>query len=125
MKKTNPRSNRVAEEIKKVISESLLRGEIGSYESINPTMIAITDVEVSPCLRHAKVFISPMIDSIEKQEFLDFMEFHIPQLRKNIGHAVRLKFVPELHFFIDDTYEYAQKIENLLAATRTENSVEE
>ena len=115
-KKSYSRSSKVASEIKKVISECLIRGDIGSYEGINPLMIVITDVEVSPCLQHAKVFVSTMSDSLECENYLAFLEEHVAQIRKAIGNTVKLKFVPEVRFFEDVSQKQAMKIEKLLSS---------
>ena len=42
------------------------------------------------------------------------LENHSSKIRYHVGHEVKLRFVPELHFFIDDTYERAKKIDALL-----------
>ena len=114
-KKGSPRSHKVAEEIKRVVSESLVHGDIGSYENVNPAMIAVTDVVVSSCLQHAKIFVSPISSDLSNDSCLNFLEYHNAQFRKCIADNIRLKFVPEIKFFIDDSIEYANKIEKLLA----------
>lgn len=113
-KKSCSRSNKVASEIKRVVSECLIRGDIGSYEGINPLMIVITDVVVSPCLQHAKIFVSTMSDSLDIEKCLEFLEFHEAQIRRSIGHGVKLKFVPEIRFLEDTSQKQAMKIEKIL-----------
>ena len=107
------RSVKVASEIKRVISAYLIRGEIRSYGCINPLMIVVTDVVVSPCLQHAKVFVSS-IDGTPGEVYVSFLESHSAQIRKAVGDNVKLKFVPEIIFIIDNSFEQAQRIENLL-----------
>lgn len=119
MKEKNSRANRVAEEIKKVISESLIRDEVGCYENVDPRMIVITDVEVSPCLQHAKIFISSIIVDGNEKKYLNFLEIHSNQLRKIIAQNIKLKFIPEIRFFIDNSYAYANRIETLLKAAKS------
>ena len=115
MKNTvNSRSDKVASEIKKVVSEYLIRGNLGSDEGVNPLLIAVTDVVVSSCLRHAKIFIDSISDDLDSNLCLDYLERHAHQIRKIIGIEVKLKFVPEIRFFVDTSREKAKRIENLL-----------
>ena len=103
----------MASEIKKVVSDYLIRGGIGSYENVNALMIVVTDVVVSPCLQHAKIFVSS-IDRKSSDEYIKFLELHSAQIRKAVGDNVKLKFVPELRFVEDTSSEEAQRIEDLL-----------
>ena len=91
----------------------MIRGEIDSYGDVNPLMIVITDVVVSSCLQHAKVFVSS-IDEQRGDAYVEFLEAHSAQIRKAVGDNVKLKFVPELRFIVDTSFEEAQRIEDLL-----------
>lgn len=107
------RSVKVAAEIKRVVSDYLIRGGIESYEGINPLMIVITDVVVSSCLQHAKIFVSS-VDGKSSDDYIDFLEDHSSQIRKAVGDNVKLKFVPEIRFIVDTSFERAQRIEEVL-----------
>ena len=117
MKEKSPRTGKVAGEIKRVLSECLIRGDIWFSDDVDPRMIVITDVEVSSCLRHAKIFISSMVSTDDDEKYLEFLEKHSPQLRKVIAQNLKLKFVPEIRFFIDSSSVYASRIENILRST--------
>ena len=111
--KSCSRSVRVASEIKKVVSDFLIRRGVADYEGVNPSMIVVTDVVVSSCLRHAKIFVSS-IDGKCGDDYMEFLEVYSAQIRKAVGDNVKLKFVPELKFIVDTSFEEARKIENLL-----------
>jgi len=117
-KKNSSRPSRVATEIKKILSEFLLRGFFidsdDGGEKINPTLLSITDVVMSPCLQHAKVSVALMLDDVSEESCLEFLKRHTPQLRHEIGTKIRLKFVPDLSFFIDDSFKCRSRIESLL-----------
>lgn len=114
-KKKIPRQLRVANEVKRVLSEFLLQNEdVSSANWSIASMIVITDVEVSSDLQYAKVFLSTISPKISQKECLDFMEAYKYKLRAYIGALIRLKFTPDLHFFIDNSAEQAEKIENIL-----------
>lgn len=119
MKKVNgSRSDKVASEIKKVVSEYLIRGELCGYENIKTSMIVITDVVVSSCLRHVKIFVSSISDDLDNTICRDFLDRHSSQIRRVIGNGVKLKFVPEISFLSDISRERAQRIEDILNLLR-------
>lgn len=113
-KNNGSRSDKVASEIKKVVSEYLIRGGLESSEGVNPLMIVVTDVVVSSCLRHAKIFVSSISDDLNSDVCRDYLENHSYQIRKTIGSGVKLKFVPEIRFLTDTSRERAKRIENIL-----------
>lgn len=113
-KNNGSRSDKVASEIKKVVSEYLIRGGLESSEGVNPLMIVVTDVVVSSCLRHAKIFVSSISDDLNSDVCRDYLENHSYQIRKAIGSGVKLKFVPEIRFLTDTSRERAKRIENIL-----------
>ena len=115
MKQKSTRQSKVASEIRKVVSEFMTRNTV--VESKNsPVVVSVTDVEVSPCLQHAKIFVSYLCDSLNDDEVLESLSQHAPKIRFHVGREVKLRFVPEIHFFLDDTYEKAKKIDALLDA---------
>lgn len=77
--------------------------------------ISVTQVRISPDLGNAKVYISIMATKDRNAIFkLVNEQNHI--IRKKLGAIVgkQLRIVPELQFFIDDSLDYAMKIEELL-----------
>ncbi|MBO7537040.1 MAG: 30S ribosome-binding factor RbfA [Alphaproteobacteria bacterium] len=115
-KNNGSRSDKVASEIKKVVSEYLILGGLESSEGVNPLMIVVTDVVVSSCLRHAKIFVSSISDDLNSDVCRDYLERHSSQIRKTIGSSIKLKFVPEVRFLTDTSREKAQRIEDILNA---------
>ncbi|MDR0632082.1 MAG: 30S ribosome-binding factor RbfA [Holosporaceae bacterium] len=117
-KKNSDRPNRVAVEIKKMLSAFLL-GNPFVDEKINSSLISITDVMVSPCLHHAKVYIVSLSKNFSNNDCLEFLKKHTPSLRHQVGTEIRLKFVPELLFFSDNSFDDIKRIESLLRDTKT------
>ncbi|MCC6370857.1 MAG: 30S ribosome-binding factor RbfA [Bacteroidia bacterium] len=79
--------------------------------------ITVTGVRVSPDLSSAKVYVSIMPTSgIDKNVVFKLIEDHTSVIRRKLGAIVgkQLRIVPELMFFIDDSLDYAMKIEALL-----------
>ena len=116
------RPNRVGIEIKKVLSEYLLSGAIDEYDIVKPAMISMTDIVMSPDLTHAKIFISSMDNNVSNEKCLEFLENHVSKLRYYLGRTMKLKFVPELRFIIDNSFEYGKKIDSLLNSLHIEKN---
>ena len=75
--------------------------------------LTITNVKVSPDLRIAKVYIS--VFEKEKREFvIEKVKATAGFIRTELASRIRIKFVPELKFFIDDSLDYVEKIEGLI-----------
>ncbi|MDR0555946.1 MAG: 30S ribosome-binding factor RbfA [Holosporaceae bacterium] len=109
------RSQRVAEEVRRVLSEYLLSDPF-MRSSVDPALLSITAVTISPCLQHAKVYVAPLSPDIGGEDCLIFLRSHSSQLRYHIGSSLRLKFVPDLSFFLDDSFDCALRINSLLKA---------
>ncbi|MDR1361706.1 MAG: ribosome-binding factor A [Holosporaceae bacterium] len=123
--KKTPRQQKVAEEIRRVLSDFLVRGSVwnsnvlqGSSAStaVDPSMISISEVVVSSCLKHAKVFFVPIsAGATSREDCLSFLEKHSPLLRHHLGSSLRLKFTPDLRFYVDHSPEIGEKISGILA----------
>ncbi|MDR1551455.1 MAG: 30S ribosome-binding factor RbfA [Holosporaceae bacterium] len=112
-KKNFARSQRVAAEIKRVLSGCLIKDSFIDQQ-VNSVFISITYVTVSLCLRHAKVYVAELSGELSEEDCLNFLQKHTPHLRRNIAEQIRLKFVPDLTFFVDHTFDSACKIDELL-----------
>ncbi|MEQ9287125.1 MAG: 30S ribosome-binding factor RbfA [Cyclobacteriaceae bacterium] len=83
---------------------------------IGNAFVTVTGVEVSPDLGFAKIFISLMMVE-DKERFMTTLENHKKEIRKALGNKIgkQVRIVPEIAFFLDETQDQAQKIEDLLA----------
>jgi ribosome-binding factor A len=94
-------------------------GEIFQLEGRNlfgGKMISVTTVRVSPDLALAKVYLS-IFPSDKNDETLDVIKRNTKVIRKNLGRRVgkQLRVVPELAFYVDDSLDYIENIDNLLS----------
>jgi len=106
-----PRSRRVGEQIHRILSE-LLRSEVKDPRLID---VSLTQVQASKDLSHAKVFytlLDPKEDHMPAQEAL---ERAAGFLRGQLGRAIKIRQVPELHFRYDDTSEKAARLDALIS----------
>ena len=106
------RQLRVGEELRHLISNALLR-ESFYDQIIENNTITITEVNVSPDLKNAKVYIMPL-GGENKFEVLDSLNKSNGRIKKIISSNINLRQIPKLKFKIDETFEYAKNIENIL-----------
>ena len=112
------RTGRLGEEIKKIISELLVRGLKDPRLS---AMISVTAVKVTNDGSYATVFLSvlglnPDEEKAEKQQqdTLDALNSAKGFIRKEIGRQVKLRHVPDLIFKIDKSLEYGRHISKII-----------
>jgi ribosome-binding factor A len=84
------------------------------YRSSEMGFMTVTKVTMSPDLKLARVYISVFGDAKTKERTLFLLNEAKKEIRYHIGRTVRIKFTPEIAFFIDDTMDYVENIENLL-----------
>jgi ribosome-binding factor A len=75
--------------------------------------VTITNVKVSPDLKNAKIYLS-VLEREKREEVLGKVNSQAKYIRSELGSRIRIKFVPDLKFFIDDTIDYVEKIEGLI-----------
>jgi ribosome-binding factor A len=111
-KEPSQRQLRVAQEIRKIIAQFIDRGEVRNLEGIN-TMVTITKVTVSPDLKYCTVwFITSNGEFL--QEVLGGLQLAANYFRKQVGQKTTLRYVPEINFRVDKSFEEVDKIEKLL-----------
>ena len=106
------RQLRVGEELRHLISNALLR-ESFYDQIIENNTITVTEVNVSPDLKNAKVYIMPL-GGENKLEVLESLNKSNGRIKKLISSNINLRQIPKLQFKIDETFEYAKNIENIL-----------
>jgi ribosome-binding factor A len=75
-------------------------------------LLTVTNVKVSPDLKHTKIYIS-VFDKEKRTKVLESINELKGLIRSQLAGRIQLRFVPELHFFIDDTLDYVEKMEGL------------
>ena len=107
------RQIRFGEVIRSIISEFFIRGDFFTNE-IDMSTITVSFVKMSKDLRVASVYFMPL-GGKNKDKILQFLNNNKYVFQKSISKAkLRSKFTPKINFYIDDSFEEAEKIENLL-----------
>jgi ribosome-binding factor A len=76
--------------------------------------VTVTGVEMSPDLRHARIFVSLMGPENEKKESLETLNHASGWIRHELGQRIRMKFLPEIIFQTDTSQEYGEHIDKLI-----------
>lgn len=103
---------RVAEEIRHVLAGIFARGEIRDPDLAGVTL-TVTEVRISPDLRRATAFVTRLGRS-DVAEKLPALRHAVPFLRRELAHALRLRYAPDLSFQADTSLDYAMHVDELL-----------
>ena len=114
-KPISQRQLRVGEMIKQAIGMLFIRDE-AKIPSFSTKEITVTEVRMSQDLKTAKIFVMPLGGKdadgvVEKLKEFSFV------IRKVLSKKIVMKFLPKLYFVKDDSFDYAEKIENLIKQT--------
>jgi ribosome-binding factor A len=114
MKKESRRSQRVADVVRAELSRLLL------IEAHDPDLkrVTVTDVEMPPDLKSARVFFSCLGGDDERALALEALRRAAGYLRREVGQRCQLRYAPELHFVADRSLERGARIEELLHQVR-------
>ena len=104
------RINRINEEIQKELS-SLIRNL--KDPRVQDTMISITRVETTPDLRYAKIYVS-FLQEDRAADALKGLKSAAGYLRRELGHALQLRYTPELQWALDDSITYGARLLKLI-----------
>ncbi|WP_322817533.1 30S ribosome-binding factor RbfA [Tepidiforma sp.] len=117
------RTTRVGELLRAEIAELLLR-EVKDPR-IGRGMVTITEVQVSPDLRRAVVYVSHLGTSEEREEALAGLRHSAPFLHRELVHRLSLRNVPELVFRFDPSIERGARLAELIQRVSAERRGEE
>ena len=82
----------------------------------------MTSVEVSVDLRHARVYFSVLGSAADQKASLEGLERAKGYIRTQLGRRIKLRHIPELLFRYDESFDYAQRISNVMRSIETTES---
>ncbi|MBN9412721.1 MAG: 30S ribosome-binding factor RbfA [Candidatus Paracaedimonas acanthamoebae] len=106
------RQLRVGEEIRHILSKILSRGDY-SHPLLEGASVIVTEVRISPDLKHAKVFITTL-GGKNMEAIVKVLNEESRPLRNALGRTLTIKYTPQLQFRADTSFEEAAKIATLL-----------
>ena len=114
-KPISQRQLRVGEMIKQALGMLFIRDE-AKLPNISTKEITVTEVRMSPDLKTAKIFVMPLGGKNAENIIEKLKEFSFV-IRKVLSKKIVMKFLPKLYFVKDNSFDYAEKIENLIKQT--------
>ena len=114
-KQVTQRQLRVGEMVKQALSMMFLKEE-AKISDLDTKSITVTEVRMSPDLKTAKVFVIPL-GGKDTDKVIDKLKEFSFVIRKVLSKKIIMKFLPKLYFVKDNSFDYAEKIENLIKQT--------
>ena len=100
------------EKIEMLIKEELSLIFLHKIQDPKLGLVTISKVKVSPDVRVAKIYFS-VLQREKRDDILKKVNNLNGLIRSQLAQKVRLRYMPELHFYIDDTMDYVEKMENI------------
>ncbi len=113
---------RVGELVRHALSDLLIRGEI-TDPIVETNIITISEVRMSPDLKLASAYVTPL-GGKNAQNIVDALNNHKKFIRGKIVPQLKLKYAPDIRFFVDDRFEEAERIEKLLRSVAPRGDIE-
>jgi ribosome-binding factor A len=106
------RQLKVARLVQKEIADIFMR-EGKNY--FGNALITVTAVRISPDLSFAKIYLS-LYGTKDRNALFESIKEHQSEIRRNLGQRIKkqVRIIPEINFYIDDTMDYAARINELL-----------
>jgi ribosome-binding factor A len=103
---------RVGEQVRHILSDILARGDVHD-DVLTAQPISITEVRMSPDLRHATVFVKPLLGK-DEDAVLKALRTNTAYLQKAVAEQIRKKYAAKLKFLADESFDEASHIDALL-----------
>ncbi len=110
------RTLRVGEQVRHILSEILQRGDV--HDPILAThMVSVTEVRMSPDLRHATAFVKPLLGK-DEAVVLKALRTNTAYLQREVATRVQSRFAAKLKFLPDQSFDEGSHIDALLRAPK-------
>ena len=112
---------RVGEQVRHVLSEILQRGDVHD-DTLQSHLVSVTEVRMSPDLRHATVFVKPLLGQ-DEDVVLKALRTNTAYLQREVATRVRMKYAAKLKFLADESFDEGSKIAELLRAPKVAQDI--
>ncbi len=110
------RTLRVGEQVRHALSAILQRGDVHD-ETLAKHMVSVTEVRMSPDLRHATVFVKPLLGR-DEDVVLKALRTNTAYLQRAVAQVVQTKYAAKLKFLADESFDEGSHIDALLRAPK-------
>src|SRR3954464_3667396 len=112
---------RVGEQVRHALSEILMRGDVHD-DVLASHLVSVTEVRMSPDLRHATVFVKPLLGQ-DEEAVLKAMRQNTAYLQREVAHRIRLKYAAKLKFVADESFDEGTHIDRLLRSEKVKQDL--
>jgi ribosome-binding factor A len=113
---------KVGEQVRHVLSEILQRGDVHD-DVLAKHMVSITEVRMSPDLRHATVFVKPLLGK-DEEAVIKALRTNTAYLQREVATRVKMKYASKLKFLPDESFDEGSHIDQLLRAPKVAQDLE-
>ncbi len=103
---------RVGEQVRHILSEILQRGDVHD-DTLTRHLVSVTEVRMTPDLRHATVFVKPLLGQ-DEDAVLKALRTNTAYLQREVATRVKLKYAARLKFVADESFDEGSHIDRLL-----------
>ncbi|HZV57369.1 MAG TPA: 30S ribosome-binding factor RbfA [Sphingobium sp.] len=114
---------RVGEQVRHVLAEILQRGDVHD-DVLASHVVSVTEVRMSPDLKHATVFVKPLLGR-DEEAVLKALRTNTAYLQREVAKRVKTKFAAKLKFIGDESFEEGSHIDALLRDPKVARDLEE
>ena len=107
---------RVGEQVRHVLSEILQRGDVHD-DVLASHPVSVTEVRMSPDLRHATVFVKPLLGE-DEDAVLKALRTNTAYLQREVAGRVRMKYAAKLKFLADESFDEGTHIDRILRSEK-------
>ena len=107
---------RVGEQVRHALSEILMRGEVHD-DVLASHSVSVTEVRMSPDLRHATAFVKPLLGA-DEAEVLKALRTNTAFLQRSVASRVNTKYAAKLKFVADESFDEGSHIDRLLRSPK-------
>jgi len=114
---------RVGEQVRHILSEILARGDVHD-DLLTKHPVSITEVRMSPDLRHATVFVKPLLGK-DEEAVIKALRTNTAWLQKSVAEKMSMKYAAKLKFLSDESFDEASHIDKLLRDPKVARDLED
>ncbi|KRA96647.1 ribosome-binding factor A [Devosia sp. Root685] len=114
---------RVGELVRHALADVFARGDIED-EALVGSVLTVPEVRMTPDLKLANAYVMPL-GGVHAEEIVAALNRHAKFIRGRVAPRINLKYAPDIRFYVDDTFEEAGRIDELLRSDRVKRDLDE
>ena len=114
---------RIGEQVRHVLSELLQRGDVHN-DVLQSHLVSVTEVRMSPDLRHATVFVKPLLGE-DEEAVLKALRQNTAFLQREVARRIRMKYAAKLKFVADESFDESSHIDRILRSEKVAQDLDD